>query len=666
VQEELKLSLHDTLNNLRDSKEKYRKLFDEAIDAIFLADAKTGKLVDCNQAAMKLVGWHKSELIGKHQKMLHPKNGPSKFTKTFKQHLEEKNGETVETQIITKKGEIRDVAIKANVLELKGKKFLQGIFRDITERKKMEHKLRQERDILEAVTRNVGAGLTLIGRNYTILWSNDLLKHMYGNNLEQKFCYKKIHNRKKICVDCGVKKVFEGAESDTREFSYTDDTGNKVTFEIMVTPVKDDRGSVFGALELAIPITARKRMEQQVKASEKKFRAISNSVRDAIILVDDLGQIEYWNPAAEKTFGYPREEAMHREIHGLVVPQSMCTQGRSSIKKGLEQFRKTGTAAFMEGNIELIARRKNGEEFPLKLSLSPIMLNNKWHAVGVAKDITERKQKERIAREYAEKLERAVDTRTNELKVANENLLKMQRLATIGELAGMVGHDLRNPLTSIKNATYFMKKKGKTISEADSKDMLEIIEIGIKRSDKTINDLLDYARDEHLDLRYTSVKKVLEDALTMIGVPEKIKIEINVPERIALKMDTDKIERVFINLINNGIDAMPKGGTMAIHCKQVKNHIEMSFADTGLGISEEIRPKLFSPLVTTKAQGMGFGLAICKRIIEAHEGTISVETATGKGSTFKVTLPIERSSEVGGERVWIKQQESSLSTTTRA
>ena len=113
------------------------------------------------------------------------------------------------------------------------------------------------------------------------------------------------------------------------------------------------------------------------------------------------------------------------------------------------------------------------------------------------------------------------------------------------------------------------------------------------------------------------------------------------------------------------IDAMPEKGTLEIRSRQTGGKVEIAFADTGMGIPEEILPKIFSPLFTTKAQGMGFGLAICKRIIESHGGTITVKTAVNKGTTFTITLPIKPKVEVGGEKTWINMPESLLSTTTK-
>jgi signal transduction histidine kinase len=230
----------------------------------------------------------------------------------------------------------------------------------------------------------------------------------------------------------------------------------------------------------------------------------------------------------------------------------------------------------------------------------------------------------------------------------------------------MIGHDLRNPLTGIKNSAYYLKKKGAEISDVQAKEMLDTINRCVDYSNKIVNDLLDYSREIHLELKECSPKLLLSESLAMSQVPEKVKIINCVKNQPNLKIDSDKIKRVFINLIKNAIDAMPNGGKLTIAGKQVSDcSLELSFSDTGTGINEEIMPKLFSPLSTTKAQGMGFGLAICKRIIEAHGGKITVKTAKGKGTAFTIILPIESKPGIGGEEIWINMPKSSLSMMTK-
>ena len=123
-----------------------------------------------------------------------------------------------------------------------------------------------------------------------------------------------------------------------------------------------------------------------------KFQKIINSVKDAIILVDEESKVSYWNPASEKTFGYTSKEAIGKDIHELVVPTSMCQEGKDRIEQSAKIFTETGMGYFTVGNVELIGRHKNGTEFPVELSISPIKLSGKWNAVGVVKDLSERKK----------------------------------------------------------------------------------------------------------------------------------------------------------------------------------------------------------------------------------------------------------------------------------
>jgi signal transduction histidine kinase len=267
--------------------------------------------------------------------------------------------------------------------------------------------------------------------------------------------------------------------------------------------------------------------------------------------------------------------------------------------------------------------------------------------------------------EYATALEAKVAERTKQLEKANQRLVKAERLAAIGELAGMVGHDLRNPLTGIKNAAYYLKKKGEACTEANNTAMLEVIDSAIEHANRIINDLLDYSREIHLELEERTPCLLLAEALMLVQIPDKIKFVDRTHDEPKMTVDVGKLIRIFVNLIKNAVDAMPTGGTLEVRSRQEADNVEFTFKDTGIGMSEEVMSKLFSPLFTTKAQGMGFGLAICKRIIEAHGGKIKVQSALGKGTTFTVTVPVKPKLEVGGEEQWINTQESLLSTTTK-
>jgi PAS domain S-box-containing protein len=304
---------------------------------------------------------------------------------------------------------------------------------------------------------------------------------------------------------------------------------------------------------------------------------------------------------------------------------------------------------------------------PTKESLAPLELFIHQAAVAIenAQLIKQLNNARNQIEEYADQLELKVKQRTQELVEAQNKLLKSERLAAIGEIAGMVGHDLRNPLTSIAGATYYLRTKLHPRADKKTEEMLKIIEKDIEYSNKIVNDLLDYSREIHLELNETTPKAIVDEALLRVKIPKKIQLVNSVSSTSIIRVDSEKMKRVFLNIIKNAVDAMPKGGKLTIKGKEKSDEFEVCFADTGVGISEEVVDKLWSPLFTTKAKGMGFGLPICKRIVEAHGGIITVESVAGKGTTFAISVPIEPKIEGGGV-VWVNVPESLLSMMMKA
>jgi signal transduction histidine kinase len=262
-------------------------------------------------------------------------------------------------------------------------------------------------------------------------------------------------------------------------------------------------------------------------------------------------------------------------------------------------------------------------------------------------------------------LKNELEKTQEELRISQEQLLKAERLAAIGELAAMVGHDLRNPLTGIIGATYYLKTKLGPEMDKKTEEMLEIIERDIEYSNKIVNDLIEYSREIQLELTETTPKSITNEALTLVKIPQNIRVRDLTKDEPKIKIDAERMKRVFVNIIQNAIDAMPEGGELTITSDELSGSLEIAFADTGVGMSKEIMEKLWTPLFTTKAKGMGLDLSTCKRIVEAHGGNISVESAVDEGTIFTVTIPVKPRIE-GGEKVWLKPPESLLSTTTKA
>lgn len=656
--ERMEALVNEKVKEIQEREKQFRSIFENSLDGVMLTKPD-GSILAVNPQACRMLGMTEEEIkkVGRDGIVVKDENlkaaleerartGHVRAELTFKR----KDGSTFIGEISSGLFTDTEGTTKASL-----------IIRDITERKKIQDAIKRERDWLGKITANIGAGLAIIDKDYKILWVNDFLKYYTGAE-EGKLCYKTLNSLNAPCPDCGVTKIFtEKTTVDIHEFSFETAEGKPIWVQLVATPIRDENGNIVAAAELSVDITPQKQTQLELQASETKFRTITNSAFDAIFMFDEEDKIVYWNPAAERIFGYTENEIINKQVSVMLVPPRF----RRSHLELLEKLVKTDEKMPESGRWELPALRKNGSEFSMEISMAPLRLNNRKYIVAIARDITERIELQKKIEEYTFNLEKLVQERTEQLKATHEQLLKTQRLAAIGELAGMVGHDLRNPLTGIKNAAYYMRKKLSPDIDENIKQMLDIIDKSISRADKIINDLLEYSRELWLDLADCTPKSLLNEALSHIHVPVSVAIVDKTREEPLFRADKSKMIRVFINLIKNAIEAMPKGGTLKIESSATKDSAKISFADTGIGIPKEVMHKLFSPLVTTKAQGMGFGLAICKRIVEAHGGEITVESTVGKGTTFTVTLPLEPKTEKGGDAPWINLPESLLSTATK-
>jgi len=295
-----------------------------------------------------------------------------------------------------------------------------------------------------------------------------------------------------------------------------------------------------------------------------------------------------------------------------------------------------------------------GEKRMVEVTVAPLLDERGalTSVVETARDITERKQAEVALREYSERLEEMVKERTQELRDAQEQLLRREKLAVLGQLAGGIAHDLRNPLGAISNAAYFLNL---VLEEPgpEVKEMLEILNKEVRTSERIIRSLLDFARTKAPVRREVDLNAVVRRALTHADVPESVEVVSRLDEELpTIQADPDQLAQVFDNIIRNAVQAMPAGGQLSVISEQLsvnsdqspisnlQSPVSISFTDTGVGIPEENLGKLFEPLFTTKAKGIGLGLALTKMLVEGHGGTIEVESEVGKGSTFTVRLPI--------------------------
>jgi PAS domain S-box-containing protein len=393
-----------------------------------------------------------------------------------------------------------------------------------------------------------------------------------------------------------------GDSSTISESYFKTKQGRTIPVSLSKSAILTKVGDLLGYVMICRDITERKQAEQALSESERRFRTVFDSVRTGIMIIDPRTHVIVdANPVAIEMAGAPKEQIVGSTCHKHVCPTE---EGHCPI---------TDLGQTVD-NAERVFLRANGKTAPVMKSVRRIVLGGREHLLESFIDITERKQME-------------------------QELAKAQRMAAIGELAAMVGHDLRNPLQGISTAAYYLTEVERSKLNKQGKEMLQVIEEAIGRSDKIIRDLLEYSREIHLELTETDVRSITKDALARLRIPSVVRLVNSTENEPKLRLDTERMRRVFLNLLQNAIDAMPDGGTLTITSKISSPNLEIAFKDTGVGMTPETMRKLWSPLYTTKAKGMGLGLAICKRIVEAHGGSLLVESTLGKGSTFTVRLP---------------------------
>ena len=254
-------------------------------------------------------------------------------------------------------------------------------------------------------------------------------------------------------------------------------------------------------------------------------------------------------------------------------------------------------------------------------------------------DVSERKRAEAMLQAYSERLEEMVRERTQELREAQGQLIRQEKLALLGQLSGSIGHELRAPLAVIANATYFLKNPVPDIDVVDG-ELLDLISTEVYNMKQIIADLLDYARTGFIERTPVAARALVDQVLAAHPPPAEVHVRTEMSAGLpSVYVDGQQVTLALANLVLNAYQAMPEGGRLTISAHMRQDQVFFSIADTGSGISEENMTRLFKPLFTTKPRGIGLGLVTAKNLIEANGGSIAVESQERHGSTFTVGLP---------------------------
>jgi PAS domain S-box-containing protein len=347
---------------------------------------------------------------------------------------------------------------------------------------------------------------------------------------------------------------------------------------------------------------------KKLSESERRFRQLADLLPQVVFETDEKGNLTFLNRAGFAITGYSPTD-VEKGLNALqFFPREKHSKAKDRIARVLAGEKVSGT--------EYLARRRDGGTFPVIMHASAIVRGDKAVGLrGIAIDITDHKEMQK-------------------------HLLKVERLAAIGETARMIGHDLRNPLQGISGASTVLRQHFGRQTDEITHGMLQTIDDCIKYANGIIGDLLDYTGELNLQPTKTNAKRLTNDVLSLVPLPGNVRLLDLTHSKPEIEVDVDKIRRVFVNILDNAIAAMPKGGKIIVKSMARKRELEIQFTDNGSGIPKKDMQMIWKPFHTTKAKGIGLGLPICKRIVEAHGGTISVSSTFGKGTTFQVKLPI--------------------------
>jgi PAS domain S-box-containing protein len=380
-------------------------------------------------------------------------------------------------------------------------------------------------------------------------------------------------------------------------------------------------------------VVIRKQADEALRKSEEEYSSLFANMIDGFaycqMIFDEKGKpVDFVclqiNDAFEKITGLKREAVIGKKV-------TVAIPGTEKVNPELLEI---------YGRVALSCKEEKFEIFfkPLRKWFSiSVYCPQKGYFVAVFEDTTERKQTQNKLEKYANQMERLAEERAKKLNDA-------ERLAAIGATARMVGHDIRNPLQAITSDVYLAKTELASTPESKERknalESLQEIEKNIEYIDKIVADLQDFARPLNPHAEETDLKLIIDELLAKKGLPENVKASVKVEtEAKKVVADSAYINRIMYNLVNNAVQAMPKGGKLAIHAYKEANDVVITVKDTGVGIPEGVKNKLFTPMFTTKSKGQGFGLPVVKRMTEALGGTVTFESQEGKGTTFIMRLP---------------------------
>ena len=647
----------------------FRSLIERVKDAIEVIDPVTGRFLDINEQGCLDLGYARAEMLSKTVWEINPTVEPA----TFAQHVaatRQAGSLTFESVHRRRDGTVFPVEIALTFIQNE-RDYLVGVVRDITERKRAETALRESEQRLNFS----------LHMSHTGGWDLDLVDHTAYRTLEHDRIFGYEELLPEWTYEMFLEHVFpeDRAEVDRRFRAATAVQGDW-SFECRIRRrdgevrwifaagghQRDAAGQAWRVAGIVQDITERKQAEEALRQSEERKAAIFASALDALVTIDQTGTVEEWNPAAERIFGYRREEAVGRELAGMIIPPRL----REAHRQGMARVLSGGESHVLRRLLEMPALRADGTEFPVELFITPIQKEPPLFT-GFIRDITGRRRLE-------------------------EQFRQSQKMEAIGQLAGGVAHDFNNILGVIMgNADLARADLGPA---HPGRECLDEIGAAAERAAGLTRQLLLFSRRQVMEPRLLDLNEVVTSLTKMLQriIGEDVQQQLHLHSRpLTVHADAGMLDQVLMNLVVNARDAMPGGGRLVIETTEREltaadaaaipdaapgRYACLRVTDSGCGIAPADLARIFEPFFTTKevGKGTGLGLATVFGIVKQHGGALQVESEPGRGTAFQILLPAATAADEsvaekaakpkprgGTETVLVVEDEPSLRMLTR-